>query len=375
MTKPRQILESVYKRVNLDRVNLLEAQQNWIETIIEEAESQKAVLAVLITSLVKKIETPIQDIRFHKVELTNGYSGRTFDTNFVTPFIREKFPRFAMKSGSGWLTRSLEQAHPYTLDFPGKIRNTAVKNAFLQILNDVEENQAEPEKYLQMVFALLISKINKSQAVCVPIIPPNFVSIEKTIDFLKAHFFHHYEVAGASRLPVLAIYSVYELLMNSDRYKNKKLLPLKSHTTSDLKSAGIGDIEIVDAQDNFFEAIEIKHNIPISRNLVESAFDKFNQTTVQRYYLLTTAEPDVENQDAVREAIQEIRARQGCEVIVNGIIPSLRYYLRSLANPKAFLERYSANLQSDFSVSTDIKEVHLRLWNDLLRSMGTKGSN
>lgn len=56
-----------------------------------------------------------------------------------------------MKGGSGWLTRSLEQVHPYTLEYPGKILDRAVKEAFLQILHDIQENRADPKKYLQML--------------------------------------------------------------------------------------------------------------------------------------------------------------------------------------------------------------------------------
>ena len=151
MNKVRSILENAYQLAESASdtdFELLEYQQKWVETIVERAESQKAVLAVLVTSLAKKIEMPTQDIRYHKKELPNGYSGRVFDTQHVTPFIREKFQRFAMKGGSGWLTRSLEQAHPYTLEYPGRILDKAAKDAFLQILNDVEKNQADPKKYL-----------------------------------------------------------------------------------------------------------------------------------------------------------------------------------------------------------------------------------
>ena len=142
MNNVRSILEDAYQLAesgNNTQAELSEPQQKWVETIVEKAESQKAVLTVLITSLAKKIETPTQDIRYHKKELPNGYSGRSFDTSYVTPFIAEKFQRFAMKSGSGWLTRSLEQAHPYTLTYPGRILDKAVREAFLQILNDIEE--------------------------------------------------------------------------------------------------------------------------------------------------------------------------------------------------------------------------------------------
>ena len=54
---------------------------------------------------------------------------------------------------SGWLTRSLEQNIPYELDFPGKIQNKNVKAAFLNILNDVEVNGADSEKYVTAIMA------------------------------------------------------------------------------------------------------------------------------------------------------------------------------------------------------------------------------
>ncbi len=154
MNKVREILEEIYQLAESSQIiesGLTEDQNLWVNTIVKNAESQKAVLTVLITSLVKKIENPAQDTRYHKKELTNGYSGRGFDTVHITPFIAEKFQRFAMKGGSGWLTRSLEQAHPYTLEYPGRIQNVSVKNAFLNILNDIEENKSDPKKFLCVI--------------------------------------------------------------------------------------------------------------------------------------------------------------------------------------------------------------------------------
>lgn len=144
---------------------------------------------------------------------------------------------------------------------------------------------------------------------------------------------------------------------------------MKSHTTSDIKSGGIGDIEVLDENEEFFEGVEIKHNIPISPNLVRDAYQKFSGPPVRRYYLLTTAEPNVDDGQAVDALVSEIRRRHGCEVIVNGILPSLKYYLRLLSDPKLFLDCYSSNLQLDFNQSTDIKETHLRYWNELLDSL------
>ena len=379
MNKVRSILENAYQFAesrDKTHIELSELQQKWVETIVEKAESQKAVLAVLITSLTKKIETPTQDVRYHKTELPNGYSGRSFDTRHITPFIKEKFQRLAMKSGSGWLTRSLEQVPPFTLDFPGKIRNKLVKEAFLEILNDIEENRADPQKYLHVVFASLINLMERSQGYLSLLVEANedstqplqsdTITIENIVNLLKYHFSYDYSVTGASRLPVLAVYSAYEMLMSIERYKGKTLSPLKSHTTSDTKSGGIGDIEVLDENEDFFEAVEIKHNIPISPDFVQGAYQKFAETSVCRYYLLTTAEPNVDDPETVNPLIDQVRKRHGCEVIVNGILPSLKYYLRLLSNPKLFLDCYSKNLQLDFNQNTDIKEIHLRYWNELL---------
>ena len=373
MNQIRSILEDTYQLAESSGNSLSdfsESQERWINAIIEKAESFRAVLTVLITSLVKKIQTPTQDVRYHQTELPNGYSGRGLDTEHITPFMKEKFRRFAMAE-SGWLTRSLEQPYPYTLDYEGKIRNKTVKNAFLQILNDIEENKADPNKYLQAIFSALITLMKESQ------ISFDFlkeaqhterVTIEKIVDLLSHHFSHDYGVAGASRLPVVAVYSAYEMLMEIQRYEGKTLSPLKSHTASDTKSHGIraiGDIEVM--HDNrFFEGVEIKHNIPISLGLVEDAYQKFAQTPVSRYYLLTTAEPNVEDIDSVNDLVSEIHKQHGCEVIVNGILPSLKYYLRLLSSPQLFLQGYSRNLQLDFQQKAEIKETHLRYWEALL---------
>ena len=375
MNPIRSILEDTYhlaESSDSPYSELSESQERWVAAIIEKAESFRAVLTVLITSLVKKIETPTQDVRYHQRKLPKSYSGRGFDTRHITPFMKEKFRRFAMAE-SGWLTRTLEQPHPYTLDYPGEIDNITVKEAFLQILNDIEENKADPRKYLQAIFSALMPLMERSQI--------NFdflkeaahtetVTIEKIVELLSHHFSHDYGVAGASRLPVVAVYSAYEMLMEIQRYEGKTLSPLKSHTASDTKSRGIraiGDIEVM--QDNrFFEAVEIKHNIPISLGLVEDAYQKFAQTRVSRYYLLTTAEPnvDVKDVDLVNDFVSTIHRQHGCEVIVNGILPSLKYYLRLLRSPQLFLEVYSRTLELDFQQKAEIKDTHLRYWETLL---------
>lgn len=375
---PREVLETAYtEAISTDApsVELSTRQREWAEAIVEKAESQKAVLAATLTSLVKKSVTPEQDIRLHKVEMPGGYSGRSFDTQHVTPFLHEKMPRLAMKSGSGWLTRSIEQNHAFGLDFTGKIQDKVVKNALLQIINDVEGNQADPKLYLQEVFTLLLRHAQAANIVFAPTPNAGQVTIQSVIKALRQHFFAKCVGAGASRLPVLAIYSIYAVSMKDEEYADKRLLPLKSHTTSDTKSSSLGDVEIVDSHDNFFEAVEVKHNISITPTLIEDALAKFQQLPLERYYLLTTASPNSVEEQTIEGLVSQIRRKHGCEVIVNGVLPTTQYYLRRGKRTEAFLAAYTTAVQEDFAANTDLKETHLRRWNEILTEMQNDGGS
>ena len=366
---PREVLEQAYQTAiaaENKSFGLSAKQQENIQIIVRGAERQKAVLAVLMTSLLKKIVVPEQDIRYHKIEQTSGYSGRSFDTNYVTPFLRSAFPRLAMRSGSGWLTRSIEQNYPFTRDFPGKIQNAAMKEALLGILHDVQENGADARAYLR----ILLAALQTVSAAPAPVFAAESANAELTIadimELLRAHFFALYVGAGASRLPALAIYAVYELLMNSPRYQGKILAPLKAHTTSDAKSHSYAAVEILTEEGLLFEGVEIKHNIKITPTLVADAAEKFAPTPANCYYLLTTAEPNTSSESEIAALVKKLRRTHGCEVIVNGLLPSLKYYLRMLPYPPAFVEHYTRILQADYQQSADIKTVHLTKWHELL---------
>lgn len=118
-----------------------------IAIIGEKLSSQKGVFTVLITLLTHKILEPKQDIRYHQSSLENGFSGRTIDTKYITPTLKELgLPSMAE---SGWLTRSLEQPYPYTLNYNGKISNIKVKAAFLNVLDFVEKKPKKSKDIFQ----------------------------------------------------------------------------------------------------------------------------------------------------------------------------------------------------------------------------------
>ena len=70
-----------------------------LDIIISNSESSKGVLTVVFTSAVYKCLHPEQDIRRHQSSIENGYSGRTFDSHYITPFLKKTDFRQWWKAG------------------------------------------------------------------------------------------------------------------------------------------------------------------------------------------------------------------------------------------------------------------------------------
>ena len=329
-----------------------------LDIILSNAETAKGVLAVVITSLVKKITTPKQDIRLHQASMEGGYSGRGFDSKVITPFLKKNsFPY--MGSGSGWLTRSLEQPIPYTSSYKGAIKPPALRAAFLNILDKVQSGTLGPMTALCYLFAGLATMRDSTSTL--RLAKPTGLSIETIVIYLNKHFNGKYK-SGASRLPVLAIYAAYTQMMKEvARYKGWTLPPLLRHNAADEKTHTIGDIQVLDASKRIVEAVEIKHQIPITPAIITTAYQKFKTEPVKRYYLLTTADGDAHTPQ-ITDTITDIQKKCGCQVIANGVEPTLKYYLRLLENTDTFIIAYAELLEKD----ADVKHEQREAWNTIV---------
>ena len=333
--------------------------KSYLDEILKHSESAKGVLTVILTSLVYKIFHNDQDIRYHQANMDGGYSGRRFDTVNITPFLKHN--NFPSMAESGWLTRSLEQNLPYDRQYPGKITPTTLKEAFIFTIDLIQKDENN-ESILKYILQYLILQRNASN---IQLARPTNLSIHDVISKLERHFSENYSSSGAARLPVLAIYAVYTCLVNElDRYKGKILLPLEEHTSADARSGRIGDVEIVDVNNSPFEALEIKFGIEISRKLVSDVYSKFNSTQVERYYILSTAGIKETEEDDIIMEIQKIKNLHGCQVIVNGILKTIEYYLRLLTNTKEFVNYYVGLLEKD----NTIKFEHKEKWNKIINT-------
>ncbi len=331
-----------------------------IDTIIAESEANRGVYTVVITSVVYKMLHPEQDIRKHQSSIPGGYSGRTFDTKHITPFLKKcSFPSM---SESGWLTRSLEQKVAYDRNYTGAIKKK-LKQSFLLVLNDIEEKALSPEKVLDyMLQALVIQREQKKIALAVP----QNLSIEEIVNLLDRHFHSTYKSHGAARLPVLALYAAYECVVNEcRRYEDKVLQPLESHTSADSQSGRIGDIEVDNSDSTPYEAVEVKFDIPVSIDIVLTAKNKIEKTKVKRYYILSTKNPVESDLTEIQKTVRKLKNTHGCQMVVNGVKPTLKYYLRLLDDTAVFIDHYTSLLSSDKAVLFEHKEE----WNNLVSTL------
>lgn len=367
MKDVRQYIESLYKKALSDTKEILsntdlpgQVKKN-IDTIVQQSENSKAVLAVTLTSLVYKSLHPEQDIRNHQASIPNGYAGRIFDQNYITPFLRAKsFPNMAQ---SGWLTRSLEHKEPFDLHYNGAISPKIVKSAFLNLLHDISTSNIDSQ---QAALYLIANLILQRDSKILEIARPKNLAIDTIIDVLVRHFNFSYKSRGASRLPVLAFYAIYEVLTNElKRYSGMQLMPLENHTSADSRSGRLGDIDILDIDGNPFEAVEVKFGIPINLDILERAKEKILPSTVSRYYILTTANIKKGEEEKINQIVAQVKNAHGCQIVVNGIIPSLKYYLRLLDTPSLFISKYADLLSSDESIKFEHKDA----WNKIISNL------
>lgn len=315
----------------------------------------------IVTCLAIKAALPDVDIRYHQVQIqtqTNrpaGFNFRGISEKVIYPWLNDNNFEGAK---SGWQTRTFERPKPYMLTYDENIGD--IKEAFLRTFDFIEERK---ESAREALACLLHYQMILRESKEIKLSVPRTNDIQLIVNLFKDHFFYKYKASkGASRLPVLALYSVYSVLIDQlDRYNGMKLKPLEAHSAADVQTGAVGDIEIVrESSNEVFEAIEVKHDIVISNIIIGDAAKKIMDKSVDRYYILTThqnCEPDEE----LNKLISKIKATYNCQLISNGVIPSLKYYLRLLSDPSLVFPKYVELLVNDKA----IKHEHRDIWNKI----------
>jgi len=365
-----KILENYYQQAlelfeNQSVIEIDEEIKNSVDVFIQKIETDKSLIQAIITSLLKKIIQPEQDIRLHMAKFPNGYSARGLDTKVTTPFFKKKFPRYANKE-TAFLTKATRAEIIWNFEEGVKLplRSKSLIEPFLKLIDKIQNRSIDIEDCLIYIFTQLHIIIQSQETVFTGTLEiadfTKTLNIDIVMKMLEMHFAEHL----SSRLPVIVIYAIYKPLFKSiRRFENKILLPLNVHTSAD--KHGYGDIEVNDENNNPFEILEIKHNIPIDRNMILDIVKKSANTTIKRYYILTTYKDCFVNQDEeehIKQSVWEIKKELGLEIIANGIINTVKYYLRFVEDYNEFINTYTEELIRDAKNSTEVKDAHIQAW-------------
>lgn len=340
-----------------------------VDMFVSNIENDKSLVQIIITSLIKKISTPSQDIRLHMAKFPNGYSARVLDTKVTTPFFKKYFPKYANKE-TAFLTKATRAELIWNFEEGIKLpfRRKKLVEPFLQFIDKIQNRNIDLNDcliyILSKLYELNLANQNVTDDTILSADFSDVININVVIKMLERHF----NSRLSSRLPVIAIYSAYkQLFKNIKRFDNKVLLPLNVHTSSD--KHGFGDIEIRNSNDTPFEVVEIKHNVAIDRNLILDIIKKSENTTIERYYVLTTFKGsflNAEEEEYINKLILKVKKERNLEIIANGIIPSLKYYLRFIEDYHDFIKSYTDTLTMDYQNSTEVRDSHLTIWQETL---------
>ncbi len=341
-----------------------------LDIFIQKIETDKSLIQVIITTLLKKIIKPEQDIRLHMAKFPNGYSARVLDTKVTTPFFKINFPRYANKE-TAFLTKATRAEIIWNFNEGVKLplRSKSLVEPFLKLIDKIENQTIDLENCLVYILAQLHLLCQSHEVVFSETLEVansvNIININRVMKMVERHL----EEPLSSRLPVIVIFAIYKQLFKTiRRFENKILLSLNVHTSAD--KHGYGDIEIRDNHNNPFEILEIKHNIPIDRNMILDIVKKSANTTIQRYYILTTYKDCFINKDEeefINELILNIKTERGLEIIANGIVNTLKYYLRFIEDYHEFIHTYTEELVRDARSSTEVKDSHIQAWQKILQ--------
>ncbi|MDQ7089230.1 MAG: hypothetical protein Q9M50_01080 [Methylococcales bacterium] len=208
----------------------------------------------------------------------------------------------------------------------------------------------------------VIKAQEKNKIIITPLKNPERLTILKIIESLDTQFSYHYEDFGGSKLPVIAFYAIYQIIINEvSRYSDCELKDLGSHTASDRTSKSSGDIELF-KNSVLFESIEIKLDKEIDANILRIAEEKIIRYNPQRYYILSYFPAKKSEINQINEVIERVKEKHGCQIVINGVLPTLKYYLRLVSDLNLFITLYSSLIQDD----SELKACHKEKWNELM---------
>jgi DNA (cytosine-5)-methyltransferase 1 len=319
-------------------------------------EKRHAARGIALTLFTYKAVEPDQDIRSHMSEHPDGFNARTIDNAATVPFLTARSLHHNVESH--WMTRVFANVGPFRKGMEIKTQPKLLGPLLAETVVTIEERDEEvAEAAARALIVGLIEGRNKGK---VALARPKTWTIDQIVELLRAHVSRKYE-KGAPRLPQLAVYAAYQCMVPAmQRYQGCELAPLLPMKAADRKAKTVGDVVVLQNEVPF-EGVEVKHGAEIVTSHIAEAIAKLETAEARRYFILSTAGISPRDKAELADLAAKFRKSNGCEIITDGVLPSIRYYLRLLDDPVEFVNRYAKLVEED----KDLGYEHRIAWNEL----------
>ncbi len=333
-----------------------------IEIVCHNVQNRAAVRLVM-ACLLAKLHNSNLDVRKPYTEIgdPDAFSGRTYDERYITPFVNQH--DLPCNPTTAFLTPALRNRNATLTPQTNLVgRPRAVYVAMLQLLDDVAAGRVSVEVLLTQVVRELLQlrdeRRQRMQAMLAELKqlqPDKPLSSEEITTLIQQHL----ASKAASRLPVLVVASIYATLTDT---VGERVLPLESHNAADMQTGALGDLLVVEADnDRVLTAYEIKSR-KITVDDLNVALTKLarHDTPIDNYIFVTT---EVISDDVLQQAYA-VYAQAGVEMAVLDCVAFLRHFLHLFHRHRvAFLENYQELLliEPESAVRQPLKEAFLAL--------------
>ena len=344
MPSPKEILDIAHKKAS-DNVNSPIVSDvdivGRVDFVCRNIQNRAGV-RLLLACLLAKIHKPSIDIRKPYTEIGSNdcYSGRTYDEAYVESFSIVLTP---------------------DLNLVG--RPPKMYQAMLELLTDVQKNRVSAEDLLaEMIRCLLAVKSERQQRMdsLLAALRSTEENIPLSAETIITLIEQHLNCRRSSRLPVLIVAAAYEAASD---YLKERVLLLEAHTSADLQTKALGDIQITLIDDNdVVTGYEMKTRRVI-KNDIDNALHKIERSgkRIDNYIFITTDTIEVSVQEYAKSLYEKTG---GIEIVILDCVGFLRHFLHLFHRLRMqYLEAYQ-NLdikEPESSVSQPLKEAFLAL--------------
>ena len=90
--------------------------------------------------------------------------------------------------------------------------------------------------------------------------------------------------------------------------------------------------------------------------------DKIYKWNPSRYYVLSVFGIEESEKEEIESIVNEVEEKHGCQIIINGLLPTIKYYLRLITNLEEFISIYTDEVSDD----KELQKVHKLKWKELI---------